>query len=156
MIECLYHKTPTGKGGPRYPFKERALTEEPEVCRMSTMEVISTETPSKDEKQWGVILHLSPLLGYLSVGIGFFAPLVIWLLKREESKFLEDQGKEVFNFVITYLIAGAFAGLLCFVLVGFLLLPVVGIAFLVLSIIGAIKASEGVWYRYPAILRLIK
>ena len=70
--------------------------------------------------------------------------------------FVDDQGKESLNFQITVTIAAIVAAVLIVLLVGFLLLPIVGLIALVFTIIAGIKANEGVAYRYPFALRLIK
>lgn len=124
--------------------------------------------PSADERKWATFAHLSSLLGALVTSgwagsIGFFiGPLIIWLLKREEMPFVNDQGKEALNFAITVSIA-------CFVLLLLTILSlgigalvtiplflVISITALVLVVMGAIKANDGVAYRYPFSLRLVK
>ncbi|WP_407351937.1 DUF4870 domain-containing protein [Luteimonas sp. R10] len=122
---------------------------------------------SAEQRQWAMFAHLSALLGGLITGwaggIGcFLGPLVIWLLKRETMPFVDDQAKEALNFNIT--LAGLF--LILFLLgfltlgIGFIIaIPVmliVGVAALVFIVIAAIKSNEGVAYRYPIALRLIK
>ena len=107
-------------------------------------------TPSSDDKLWGMLAHLSALL------LGFIGPLVIWLVKKNESQFVDDQGKEALNFQITVFIAMMICAVLSIILIGLLLMPIVGIAALVFSIIGGIKANGGEAYRYPFAIRLIK
>ncbi|HWS78189.1 MAG TPA: DUF4870 domain-containing protein, partial [Thermomonas sp.] len=123
--------------------------------------------PSQEERQWAMFAHLSALLGGLLTsaigGWGFFlGPLVIWLMKKETMPFVDDQAKEALNFNIT--VSAIFLVLLILSLLtlglGFLLtvpiMLVVGLAALVLIIMAAIKANEGVAYRYPFTVRLIK
>lgn len=120
--------------------------------------------PGSEERQWAMFAHLSSLLGaLLTGGIGvFIGPLVIWLIKKETMPFVDDQGKEALNFNITIAIVGVALFLLTVITFGIgilLTLPVglaVTVAWLVLTIIAAIKSSEGVSYRYPLTLRLIK
>ena len=112
--------------------------------------------PSAEAKQWAMFAHLSALLGFLIPFGSIVAPLVIWQIKKNEFPFVDDQGKEALNFQITVLIAVIVSFLLTFVLIGLLLLPIVGIAWLVLTIMGGIKANNGETYRYPFALRLIK
>ena len=125
-------------------------------------------TASAEERQWAMFAHLSALLGGLVTSgwagsIGFFiGPLVIWLMKKDTMPFVADQAKEALNFAITVSLA-------CFVLllltimslgIGALLtiplMLVIAVGALVLVIIAAIKANEGVAYRYPIALRLVK
>jgi uncharacterized Tic20 family protein len=124
-------------------------------------------TPSAEEKQWAMFTHLSALLGGILTGhmFGwgcFIGPLIIWLVKKDTMPFVNDQGKEALNFNITLAIVGLALIVVSIITIGIGLLitiPVgiiVGIGWLVFTIIAAIKASEGVVYRYPINLRLVK
>jgi uncharacterized Tic20 family protein len=112
--------------------------------------------PTAEEKQWAMFAHLSALLGFLIPLGSIVAPLVIWQMKKNEMPFVDDQGKEAVNFQITVFIAVVVAALLCIVLIGFLLLPIIGIGALILIIMAGLKANNGEAYRYPFALRLIK
>lgn len=111
---------------------------------------------SPEARQWAMFAHLSALVGFLIPLGSILGPLIIWQIKKAEFPFVDDQGKEALNFQITVLIAVIACLVLSVVLIGFLLLPVVGIAALVLTIMGGIKANNGESYRYPFTLRLIK
>lgn len=116
------------------------------------------------ETQWAVAIHLSPLLVFVAPGVmNIVAPLIIWLLKRPESPRLDEVGKRVLNFQISYSIycfaLGLLAFLLTFILIGFLLVPLIpllGIAWLVLVIIGAVKEGNGEQYRFPLVIDFLK
>jgi uncharacterized protein len=114
-----------------------------------------TVGPSAEERQWATFAHLSALAGLVMPFGSIIGPLVIWLIKKDTMPFVNDQGKEALNFNITVAIAAIVCGLLCIVLIGFLLLPVLVILWLVFVIVGTIKANEGTRYRYPFALRLI-
>ena len=103
----------------------------------------------EDEKLWAIGAHLGPIL------IGVFAPLIVWLVFKDRSAFLDRQGKEALNMRISYLIYVLVAGLSLLVVIGVVLLPLVGIAWLVLMIIASVKAANYEDYRYPAIFRLV-
>jgi uncharacterized Tic20 family protein len=130
--------------------------------RMSDFENMTTPppppmgTPSADERQWGLFAHLSTLVGLIIPFGSILGPLVVWLIKKDTMPFVDDQGKEALNFNITALLAFIVSGILMFVLIGFLLIFVVFIAWLVLSIMAAMAANKGEAYRYPFTLRLIK
>jgi uncharacterized Tic20 family protein len=112
---------------------------------------------SNDAKNWAMLSHLAGLAGYVAPGIAnVVAPLIVWLIKKDAHPFVDDQGKEALNFQITMSIAIFVSFLLCFVLIGFLLLPIVVVFHLVMTIVGAVKASNGQWYRYPISIRLVK
>jgi uncharacterized protein len=109
-----------------------------------------------DVRMWGMFCHLASLAG-LVVPVGnIIGPLVIWLIKKDQMPFVDDQGKESLNFQITMTIAMVVAGALMCVFVGFILLPAVAIVDIVFTIIATIKANGGIRYRYPMTLRLIK
>ena len=102
-----------------------------------------------DEKLWAIGAHLGPLL------LGFIAPLIVWLVFRERSAFLDRTGKEALNMQLSYLIYFLVAGFSLILLIGLVLLPVVGIAWLVLMIVATVKVANFEDYRYPAIIRFI-
>ena len=103
-----------------------------------------------DEKLWAIGAHLGPLV------VGVIAPLVVWLVFRDRSAFLDRTGKEALNMQLSYLIYFLVAGFSIILLIGLLLLPIVGIAWLVLMIIATVKVASFEDYRYPAIIRFIK
>ncbi len=112
---------------------------------------------SKDERTWGMLSHLLALSGYIGVPFGnILAPLIIWLVKKDQSQFVADQAKESLNFQISLTIYAIISGILIFVLIGFVLLGVLWIAGIVFVIIGTVKANNGEFYRYPLTLRLVK
>ncbi len=111
--------------------------------------------PSAEERQWAMFAHLSALAGLVIPFGSILGPLVIWLIKKDTMPFVNDQGKEALNFNITAAIAAIVSWVLIFVLIGFLLLPALVIAWLVFVILGTIKANEGTAYRYPFTLRLV-
>ena len=116
----------------------------------------STGAMTKNEQNMGMLCHLLALTGFLIPFGNLIGPLVIWLVKREEMPFVESQGKESLNFQITISIGVIVGIILCFVLIGFLLLPLVGIFALVCVILASIEAANGKPYRYPFCIRLIK
>jgi uncharacterized Tic20 family protein len=104
-----------------------------------------------------MLCHLSALVGLLGNGIGFLlGPLIVWLIKREEHPFIDEQGKEAVNFQITMFIGFAVSAVLVFLLIGIPLLLILGVLDIVFPIIAAIKTSKGEHYRYPFAIRLIK
>ena len=121
------------------------------------MNDLSSASPSPIERNWAVAAHISGLIAACFFGIGaVLGPLIIWLVKKDELPFVADQAREALNFQVTVLLIGFVCWLLVFVLIGIPLLFVLGIFDLVCCILAAIKASEGVAYRYPFTLRLIR
>jgi uncharacterized protein len=104
----------------------------------------------KEEKLFAMLIYLT---SFFTVFIG---PLLIWLLKRDESEFVDFHGKEYLNFLISYTIYGIVSSLLMFVLIGFILAPIVGVLALIFTILAAIRAYEGERYHIPTVIRIIK
>ncbi len=121
-----------------------------------TEELQTTDMPNKDERLWGMLCHLLSFSGYLVPFGSVLGPLIVWMIKKDEMPFVNDQGKESLNFQLTMLIAVIVSVILCFVLIGFLMLGVVLIFQIVVVIIASIKANDGIKYRYPYTIRFIK
>ena len=102
-----------------------------------------------EEKLWAIGAHLGPLV------IGVFAPLIVWLVFRDRSAYLDRSGKEALNMQISFLIYFIVAGFSVLLLVGLVLLPVVGVTWLVLMIVATVKVANLEDYRYPLIFRLV-
>jgi|LWDU01.1.fsa_nt_gi uncharacterized Tic20 family protein len=119
-------------------------------------EMESIETLSKDERMWGMFCHLIAFSGYLIPLGNLLGPLVIWMIKKDEISFVDDQGKESLNFQLTMFIAFIVSGILTLVLIGFLMLAVLVIYQIVVVIMASIKANDGIRYRYPYTIRFIK
>ncbi len=109
-----------------------------------------SEQISKDARTWAMLCHL------LAIFTGFIAPLVIWLVKKDEDPFVNNHGKESLNFQITVFIAMFVSGLLTFACIGFLLMPAVWIVDIIFCVIATLKANNGELYRYPVSIRFIK
>lgn len=88
--------------------------------------------------------------------IGFVAPLIVWLIGKERSAFVDEQGKEALNFSILIAIAYIVGGLTSWLIIGVFILIAAWILTLVFCIQGAIKANKGESYRYPLNWRIIK
>ena len=104
-----------------------------------------------------VLCHILGLA--LFTGIPFanvIAPLILWLWKREHNPSVDEHGKESLNFQISMSIYAIAAGILMFVFIGFILLPIVLLTNLCLTIIAALEASKGAFYRYPFTIRFLK
>jgi uncharacterized Tic20 family protein len=98
----------------------------------------------------GLLIHL------LSLVSGFLGPLVLWLVKRDQSAYLDHHGKESLNFQISLLVYWFGSIIAMFVLVGILFIPVLVILGLVMPIVAAVAANRGDYYRYPLTIRFIR
>jgi uncharacterized protein len=118
---------------------------------------METSTSSPNVRTWNVLCHATALAGFFVPWAGhILGPLIVWLAKRNDSPEIDEHGKESLNFQISMLIYNVIAGVLCLVLIGFVILGILHILNLVLVIIASIQASEGKFYRYPLAIRLIK
>jgi len=106
--------------------------------------------PNSDDKIWIILCHLSLLLG-----IGFILPLIVYFVKKDDAPLTAAHAKEALNFHLSIYIYGLISFFLCFVIIGFVLLPIVAVMAIVCAIIACMKASEGGFYRYPLTIRLI-
>ena len=112
----------------------------------------------KDWKTWGMFCHLSAFAGFIGIPFGnIIGPLIIWLVKRDEIPFVDQEGKESLNFQISITIYALVAGALVFVFVGIFLLLAIMIVNIVCVVKAAIKANTGEGhYIYPLTIRFIK
>ncbi len=116
---------------------------------MSTGPVYTGPSPTQDDRTMAMLAHL------LAIFTSFVGPLIIWLLKKDTSPFVDDQGKEALNFQITLLIGHMIAGALWLVCIGAFITAGLGIVGLIFCILAAVAANKGEAYRYPVALRLI-
>lgn len=106
--------------------------------------------PTQDERNMAMLAHL------LAIVLGFLGPLIIWLVKKDSSAFVDDQGKEALNFNILLTIVYAICGALTCVVIGVFLLPIAYIVNIVFAILGGVAASRGELYRYPFNWRIVQ
>lgn len=114
------------------------------------------EEIQKEARTWGMLAHLSIFAGHFIPFGNIIAPLVIWLVKKDESDFIAYHGKESLNFQISIAIYMLVSVILALLLVGFILVGILWVFNLVMVIIAGVKANEGQWYRYPLTIRFIK
>ncbi|HEY2957118.1 MAG TPA: DUF4870 domain-containing protein [Actinomycetota bacterium] len=111
--------------------------------------------PTEQERNWAIAAHLGSFLAaYLA--LGFLCPLIVLLVKGNDSPFVRGHAVESLNFQITAAILTVIFVVLAFVVIGIPLLVALGIAYVVLVIMATVAASRGQPYRYPISLRLVK
>ena len=111
--------------------------------------------PPDQERLWAMLSHLlSFVAAYLF--LGFVAPLIVLLVFGSRSAFVRANAVESLNFNLSWLLYGIIAVILAIVLIGFIILAVLGVAYLVLVIVASVKANNGEVYRYPATIRFIR
>lgn len=108
----------------------------------------------QDQRTWGMVAHLAPFAGSF-VGLPFLGSLVVYLIHKDRGDFVRRHSAESLNFQLTLLIGYVIAAILLIVLVGFILLPLLWIASVVLQIVAAVAAYNGQEYRYPMTIRFV-
>lgn len=133
-------------------------------------EPATATTSPRDDRQYAMLLHLSALAGFLFGGLLFLGPLIMWLIRKDQSPFVDRHGRAAVDFHISLLIYGLAATLLLVVvavatlglgilllipaiIVGALLVLVLTIVF---PILAALKANDGLEYRYPLAIPLLQ
>ena len=111
--------------------------------------------PPDQERLWGMLAHLLSFVAAY-IALGFVAPLIVLLVFGPRSAYVRANAVESLNFNLTWLLYGVIGVILALVLVGFLILIVLGIAYLVLVIVASVKANNGEVYRYPATIRFVR
>jgi hypothetical protein len=114
---------------------------------------------NRDARMWAMFCHLAGLAAFLPLTPvlgGVIAPLIIWQIKKDDFAFVDEQGKEAVNFQISIILYAIGAALLCFACIGLVLLPAVCVFDVVFLLIAAVKANDGVHFRYPLTIRFIK
>ena len=110
--------------------------------------------PTAEERNWALAAHVGSLVAAW-IAMGFLAPLIVMLVKGNESAFIRRHAVESLNFQISLLIYLVVSFILAFVLIGFVLMAAVGIFALVVIILATIKAANGEDYRYPLCIRMV-
>lgn len=110
---------------------------------------------SSDERTWALFCHLSAFAGFVIPFGNIIGPIVVWAIKRDQYPLVDDQGKEAINFQISMFIYYIAAALLVLVLIGIPLLIALFFFKLIMTVVAAIKANEGVRFRYPLNIRFI-
>jgi len=134
-------------------LREKGAISEEEFQREKNKILNSSKTGNDglfglDENTYLLFMHLSQFLGFLILGLGFAAPIVLWLV-NSGNKNVDKHGKNIANFVISMVIYYVIALVLCFLLIGFMFLPVLGVLQVVFIILAAIKAAKGEYWKYP-------
>ena len=106
---------------------------------------------SDTDRQFGVGIHLSPLAAFV-IGPLILAPLVLWLIRKDKSAFVDDHGRETINALISFFIYNV---VLVITVIGIIALPVLFIVGVVNLIRGAVAASRGDFFRYPMTMRFL-
>ena len=111
----------------------------------------------KDNHNFAMFTHLAGLLAFIAIPFAnIIGPLILWLIKKDELPLVDHAGKEAINFQISMTIYAFIAGLLCIILIGFIILPILAVVDVVMIVKAAIRASKGEEFTYPISIRFIK
>jgi len=108
------------------------------------------------ENSYIALMHVSQLAGYVMVGLGFIAPIILWLINKDNNAKVYAVGKHIINFMVSIFIYFAVSIVLCVLLIGIPMLIALGVMHIVFIIIATIKASNGETWRYPLTIELLK
>jgi len=136
--------------------KTEVLDTTKELAREPRERGIMMDQDEKQVRMWGMLCHLTALIGFIGIPFGhLLGPLVVWLVKKNDDPFIDEQGKESLNFQISMTIYGIIAAFLVLILIGIPLLIALAVADVILVVIASVKTSNGEPYRYPLTIRLI-
>jgi uncharacterized Tic20 family protein len=119
---------------------------------MEVNRIILTET----ERNWSMLCHLSALAGFFFPFGGVIGPLICWLSQRDESAWININGRNSLNFHLSMLLYITLAFPLCFILVGIPIVAALGMLKVICIIIASIKAPKGEIFRYPLAIPFIQ
>lgn len=134
-------------------LRQKGMISEEEY-QQAKAKILGSQTPAPvavsdmDNRTYSMLMHFAQLLGFVVPMCGWIAPLVMWLLKREDP-YIDQQGRVVFNWIISAFIYCVVSVILMIVLIGFLLLPLLVLLSIIFTVIGALKANDGVIQNYP-------
>ncbi|HTD87366.1 MAG TPA: DUF4870 domain-containing protein [Candidatus Binatia bacterium] len=117
---------------------------------------IPPTTSAQASHTWEVLCHALGFAGFVFPFGNILGPLIVWLMKKSESPSVDAHGKEALNFQISMTIWVLLCAITWLILVGIVLTPVAVGTGVVLTVLGTVKASHGVLYRYPLTIRFIK
>ncbi len=146
---------PTGQTEPVEPAQQTG----PASPEPSDVSATSGETPKNNklgmsENNYLLLMHLSQLASFVIPFAGLVAPIVMWQINKENPE-IDRHGKNITNFIISMAIYVVVAIVLCFILIGIPVLIALGVLQIVFIILAAVKANQGVYWKYPLAIPFI-
>lgn len=133
-------------------LRERGAISEEEYQREKSKILNAPYTSQKslgtDQNTYLVLMHLSQFAGFIVPGLGFIAPIAMWLVNKD-NPVIDEHGKNIANFTISMIIYIIVSCILCLLLVGFVLLGIIAVLEIVFIIMAAVKAAKGEYWKYP-------
>jgi len=116
----------------------------------SPIEIKSKSEVSQDDINLALIAHIGTMFG------GFFVPLIIWILKKDESEFVAEHARNSLNFQLSMLIYMIVSFILVFIVVGIFTIFAIAVFATIVVILATVAASKGEHYNYPLTINFIK
>ncbi|TVR12681.1 MAG: DUF4870 domain-containing protein [Planctomycetota bacterium] len=133
----------------------RNLDDEQQQSQPQAVDNPSTDTITSADKTPAVLAHLLAFSGYILPFAHIIAPLVVYLLKKDDSAYARHHAAESLNFQISMTIYMLISLLLVLVLIGILFMLILIVVDIILIIVAAVRASDEQWYRYPLCIRFV-
>ena len=114
------------------------------------------KTYTQSERDWAMFCHLTAFIGYFFPFRGIIGPLICWMSRRNESVWVDINGKSSMNFQLSMLLYIILAIPLCIILIGIPIVIFLAIFRLVCIVIASIKASQGEVFKYPLSIPFIQ
>ncbi|MDR0311889.1 MAG: DUF4870 domain-containing protein [Acidobacteriota bacterium] len=130
--------------------KEKLMSEDASGAGASRRAPRTTQDMERETRKWALSIHLSQFAHFVFPLGGIILPIVLWQLKKDELPGVDAHGRAVLNWAISSIIYAVICILLCFLLIGIPMLVLLGLAAVAFPIIGAIKANDGLLWKYPA------
>jgi uncharacterized protein len=111
---------------------------------------------SETEKNWSMLCHLSAFGGFFFPFGSVIGPLICWLSKRDESAWININGRASMNFQLSILLYMVLCVPLCFIIVGFPIIFMLLTLKVICITIASIKASKGELFRYPFVIPFVQ
>lgn len=120
------------------------------------------QNQNPNEKYWGMevnsyvlLMHLSQFAGIIIPYAGLILPIVMWATNKDKNQYIDQNGKNIVNWIISVFIYSIVAGILSFIIIGIPILVLIGICMIIFPIIGAVNANNGIVWKYPLALNLL-
>jgi uncharacterized protein len=111
---------------------------------------------SETERNWAMLCHLSAFAGFFFPFGGVIAPLICWLTRRDESSWINVNGKAALNFQLSMLLYMILVAPLCIIIIGFPIIFALGVIKVICIILASVKAPKGELFRYPLVIPFIQ
>lgn len=111
---------------------------------------------SETERNWAMFCHLAAFAGFLFPFGGIVGPLVCWLSKRDESTWINENGKASLNFQLSMLLYIVLAIPLIFIVIGIVIIAFLAVLNIVFIVVASVRASKGEEFRYPLAIPFIQ